>query len=63
MSSIAIGIVGFGKIARDQHLPAITATERMHLAAIADPVSSLGGVPSYLDFGAMLGAHREIATV
>jgi predicted dehydrogenase len=61
--SIAVGIVGFGKIARDQHLPAIQATEGLELAAVADPVSRTGIVASYPDFAAMLAAHPEIGAV
>lgn len=61
--STAVGIVGFGKIARDQHLPAILATEGLELAAIADPVSRIGVVPSYPDLAAMLAAHPEIDAV
>jgi predicted dehydrogenase len=35
-SPITIGIVGFGKIARVQHLPAISADLRFVLHSIAD---------------------------
>ena len=63
MTSIALGIVGFGKIARDQHLPAIAATHGMHLAAIADPVAIHGSLPSYPDLATMLGAQSEIGAV
>ena len=45
MSPLRVAIVGFGKIARDQHVPAIAATEGVELAAIADPSTSLAGVP------------------
>jgi D-galactose 1-dehydrogenase len=45
MSPLRIAIVGFGKIARDQHVPAIAATEGAVLAAIASPNASLAGVP------------------
>lgn len=63
MSSIAVGIVGFGKIARDQHVPAIMATEGLELAAIADPAPRPGNLPAYPDLAAMLGAHPEIGAV
>ena len=63
MTSMALGIVGFGKIARDQHLPAIAATPGMQPAAIADPVSTHASLPSYPDLDAMLDAHREIEAV
>ena len=45
MSPLHIAIVGFGKIARDQHVPAIAATEGAVLAAIASRNASLAGVP------------------
>ncbi len=45
MSPLRVAIVGFGKIARDQHVPAIAATEGVELVAVADPNASLPGVP------------------
>jgi D-galactose 1-dehydrogenase len=45
MSPLRIAIVGFGKIARDQHVPAIAATEGAVLAAVASRNASLEGVP------------------
>jgi D-galactose 1-dehydrogenase len=45
MSPLRIAIVGYGKIARDRHVPAISATEGAVLSAIADPNTSLSGVP------------------
>lgn len=44
MSLLRIAIIGFGKIARDRHVPAITATEGVVLTAVADPNASLAGV-------------------
>ena len=38
----AIAVVGLGKIARDQHLPALRADDRFALAATVDPDS--GGI-------------------
>jgi D-galactose 1-dehydrogenase len=45
MTPLRLAIVGFGKIARDQHVPAIAATEGVELVAVADPVASPPGVP------------------
>ncbi len=45
MNPLRIAIVGYGKIARDRHVPAIAATEGVVLSAIADPNTSLSGVP------------------
>ena len=35
--TIRLAIVGLGKIARDQHIPAIAGSDGIELAAIADP--------------------------
>jgi len=45
VSPLRVAIVGFGKIARDQHVPAIAATEGVELTAIASRNASLAGVP------------------
>src|SRR5579862_6471273 len=37
MSPIRVAVVGMGKIARDQHLPAIAANDRFSLVATVDP--------------------------
>jgi predicted dehydrogenase len=63
MSRIAIGIVGCGKIARDQHLPTIAASGDFEPVAIADPSVRHETLPSYTSLGAMLAAHPEIEAV
>jgi D-galactose 1-dehydrogenase len=45
MNPLRVAIVGFGKIARDQHVPAIAATDGVELAAIASRNASLPGIP------------------
>jgi predicted dehydrogenase len=60
---IPIGIVGFGKIARDQHAPSLAASEAFRLVATASPHSSLQGVPAYLTIEQMLTAHPEVSAV
>ena len=49
MAKHRIGIVGFGKIARDQHAPAIAASNDFELAAISNIGSGSPppGVPSF----------------
>jgi D-galactose 1-dehydrogenase len=47
MTALRIAIVGCGKIARDQHVPAIAATDGAVLAAVADPDASLPDVPHF----------------
>jgi D-galactose 1-dehydrogenase/L-arabinose 1- dehydrogenase len=53
-----LGLVGIGKIARDQHLPAIAADGRYSLAATASRHAALDGVPGHAEIGAMIaGGH------
>jgi D-galactose 1-dehydrogenase len=47
MNRIRIALVGLGKIARDQHLPAIAANPAFELVAIASPNHRLDGVPNF----------------
>lgn len=63
MSDFNLGLVGVGKIVRDQHLPAIAAIPHCQLVATADPNATLPDVPAYQDLGAMLDAHPEITAV
>lgn len=63
MSRIRIGIVGMGKIARDQHLPAIAASDAFELAAVASPHHRLEGVRHYADVAALLDAEPDIAAL
>jgi D-galactose 1-dehydrogenase len=54
---IRIAVVGLGKIARDQHLPALAADARFALAATASPDGSgVGGVVHFSSLEALL-AH------
>ncbi|WP_104205415.1 Gfo/Idh/MocA family protein [Billgrantia saliphila] len=63
MQSIEIGLVGVGKIVRDQHLAAIDAVDELRLVATADPVARLDGVPGYDSLPAMLDARPELMAV
>ncbi|MBZ5488659.1 Gfo/Idh/MocA family oxidoreductase [Halomonas aquamarina] len=63
MSHVMIGLVGVGKIARDQHIPAMTAVSGCQLVATADPHAALPDTPAYASLEAMLDAHPEIAAV
>ncbi len=58
-----IALVGIGKIAVDQHVPAIAASADWHLAATVSRQGSVAGVPAYTDLSQMLAAHPEIDTV
>ncbi|WP_267388448.1 Gfo/Idh/MocA family oxidoreductase [Sphingomonas sp. GC_Shp_3] len=56
MDPIRIAIVGMGKIARDQHLPAILGDEAFSLAATVSPLAeqTVAGVPHRASLDALL---------
>lgn len=56
-------IVGVGKIARDQHVPAIAASPDWELAATVSRQGSVEGVPIYRDFDVMLAERPDIEMV
>ena len=62
-SPIAIGVVGVGKIARDQHLPALAASDAFVLTAVADRHGGVEGVPSFGTVEAMLADGPPIDAV
>ena len=63
MSPLRVAIVGFGKIARDQHVPAIAATEGVELVAVVDPHTSLPGVPHATTLDRLLRDGPDIDAV
>ena len=63
MSKISIGIVGFGKIAREQHVPAIDANDAFELLAVASPHSRLDRLPHYTDIQALLQGLPQLSAV
>src|SRR4051794_17638307 len=63
MSDLRIAIVGFGKIARDQHVPAIAATPGAALVAVASRNASLPGVPHFRSLEDLLRDGPEIDAV
>jgi len=52
--AIRLGIVGLGKIARDQHLPAIVGNPAFELAATASPDGASANVPAYAALSDMI---------
>lgn len=60
---LKLGIVGFGKIARDQHVPAIAQTVDAELVAVASRNASFPGVGNYPDLDAMLAAEPALDAV
>lgn len=61
--TLRLGIVGYGKIARDEHVPAIALTEGLELAAIATPEGAEAAVPVYPDLAAMLAGSPDLDAV
>lgn len=63
MGVIPIGLVGLGKIACDQHLPALETSADFRLAGAAtlDPASA--PVPAFPDLATLLAERPEIAAV
>lgn len=60
---IRIGIVGVGKIARDQHLPVLGASADFQLVASASRNATVEGLPGYPSLAEMLDAHPELEAV
>ncbi|MDB5724539.1 MAG: galactose 1-dehydrogenase [Novosphingobium sp.] len=60
---LKIGLVGFGKIARDQHLPAIAGTDGIELVAIASRNAVADGLRSYHSLEDMLAAESELDAI
>jgi predicted dehydrogenase len=57
---LKVGLLGIGKIARDQHIPALNANPRYELAACASRNTTVSGVPSFLDLESMLAAVPDL---
>lgn len=60
---LPIAIIGAGKIARDQHVPAIAGSSVFKLAAIVDPSSVDLGVPVFETLGVMLSDGPQVNAV
>lgn len=58
-----LAIVGVGKIARDQHIPAIAANPDFELTATASRNAEVGGVPAWRDLKTLLEARPEVTCV
>ena len=58
-----LGVVGLGKIARDQHLPALAANPDFELVAVASRNASQEGIASFETLEEMLEAMPELDAV
>lgn len=63
MPPTKIGIVGLGKIARDQHLPALAANPDFELVAVASRNASLEGAAPFTSLEEMLADMPELDAV
>ncbi|MDH2311220.1 Gfo/Idh/MocA family protein [Methylobacterium brachiatum] len=61
--TIRIGLVGVGKIARDQHLPVIGASPDYTLTAVASREGRFEGVPNYRTLTEMLAEQPDLDAV
>jgi D-galactose 1-dehydrogenase len=63
MAPIKIALVGLGKIARDEHIPALRANAAFALTAVASPHHKLEGLPNFGDLGALIAGAPGITAV
>jgi predicted dehydrogenase len=57
---LKIGLLGIGKIARDQHIPALNANPRYDLVACASRNTTVSGIPSFPDLETMIAAVPDL---
>lgn len=58
-----IALAGIGKIAQDQHVPALAASPDWTLAATISRSGTVPGIPAYTDIDAFLDAHPDVPVV
>ena len=63
MNKTNIAIVGVGKIATDQHLPALSASADFELVATVSRNGRFEGVPAYLTIDELLSVHPNIDAI
>lgn len=61
--STKIAVVGLGKIAQDQHIPAIVASEAWELAATVSRSGGVPGVENFATLDALLEARPDILVI
>jgi D-galactose 1-dehydrogenase len=61
--TIKIALVGLGKIARDQHMPALAANDAFELVAVASPHQKSSDLPSFKDLPALIQALPDVSAV
>ena len=63
MRRLRVGLLGIGKIARDQHIPVLQASERFELVACASRNASVEGVANFPDLPSMLSGRPDIECI
>jgi predicted dehydrogenase len=63
MNPVRIGLVGIGKIARDQHIPAIAGNPHTVLVAAASRNGRVDGVANFISIEAMLDGAPDLDAV
>lgn len=63
MSKIRIALAGIGKIARDQHIPTIAASDRFELVAAVTRHDPPEGVPGFTSIAEMMAAVPDIQAI
>jgi D-galactose 1-dehydrogenase len=63
VTAIRVAIVGLGKIARDQHIPAIAETAGIELAAIASRNASVDGIKHFATLNELLDKAPDIDAI
>jgi predicted dehydrogenase len=61
--ALKLGLVGIGKIARDQHIPALLADPRFELLACASRNAQVEGVANFTSVEAMLAALPQLDAI
>jgi predicted dehydrogenase len=60
---LKVGLLGIGKIARDQHIPTLEANPAFDLAACASRNTHVDGIPSFPDLATMLAAVPDLQCI
>lgn len=63
MERIRVGIVGVGKIAKDQHIPVLRANPAFELEACASRHAKVDGIANFSNLEAMLDAHPDLDAI
>jgi predicted dehydrogenase len=60
---LKLGLVGIGKIARDQHIPALAADPRFELVACASRHARVEGVANFADIDTLLAEVKDLDAI